>query len=54
MTCDTNTIRPEVMLYLFVVLDNWVSDIPYVLNKTEYTRKAEANKLSVLEFQHAK
>jgi hypothetical protein len=54
MTCDTNTIRHEAMLQLFFVLDNWVSDIPYVTNKTENTSKAEASKLSVLEFQHAK
>jgi hypothetical protein len=51
MAVDTNTrisVRPVVML------DNWVSDIPYVNNKTEYTHKAEASKPSVLEFQHAK
>jgi len=54
MTCDKNIIRPEVTLHLFVVLDNWIGDIPYVTNKTENTIKAEAIKLSVFEFQHAK
>ena len=49
-----NIISPEVMLHLFLVLDNWVSDIPYVTNKTENTSKAKTSKLSVLEFQHAK
>jgi len=54
MICDTNTIRPVVMLHLFVVLDNWVSDIPHVTNKTENTSKAEASNLCVLEFLYAK
>ena len=54
MTFDTNIIRSEVTLHFFIVLDNSVSDIPYVTNKTENTSKAEASKLSVLEFQHAK
>jgi hypothetical protein len=54
MTCDRNIIRPEVMLHLFVVLDNSISDITYVTNKTKNTSKTEASKLSVLEFQHTK
>jgi len=57
MTCDANTrmeLRPVVMLQLIVMLDNWVNDMPYVINKTENTRKAEAIKLSVLEFRQTK
>jgi hypothetical protein len=41
MKCDKNTrtgLRPVVMLHLFVMLDSWVNDMPYVTNKTENIR----------------